>query len=180
MGIDEKHWRQNGTLAEVARINGTIFNNFAKWVELDNNTFPFYETWTVKNANGSVWFEAFDCASWVLRAFDKMHFYGATFDQSVQLNYTKISLISSEPKFLVAESDLYKVKNIPTLLRLTAFYTHFQANPDYKVMIENLFKYMEAFLLDQTFFLYYNQGYYELPLVEPFIKLTYENVPLPK
>jgi len=179
MGIDEKHWRQNGTLQEVARISGSVFNNFAKWVETDNNTYPFYETWTVKSANGSVWFEAFDCASWVIRAFDKLHAFGATFNHSVQLNYTKISLISQEPKHLVDEVDLYKIKNVISLGRLTAFYSHFQANKDYKVMIENLIKYIEEFVVDQTFFLYYNQAYWELPLVSPFIHLSYENVPLP-
>ncbi|BFZ14455.1 hypothetical protein BsWGS_17493 [Bradybaena similaris] len=46
-GIDDKHWTENGTLVKVAEITGQMFNHFADWVETDNNTYPYYETWTV-------------------------------------------------------------------------------------------------------------------------------------
>ncbi|KAL8584504.1 hypothetical protein ACOMHN_016825 [Nucella lapillus] len=51
-GIDEKHWRQNGTLVQVATISGKTFNLFANWTETDNNTNVFYETWTVREKPG--------------------------------------------------------------------------------------------------------------------------------
>lgn len=178
-GIDAKHWKENGTLVKVAQINGTVFNNFATWVESDNNTYPFYETWTVvEKPRGKVWFNPFDCASWVIRAFDSMHQFGAEFNQSVQLNYTKVNLISKEPVFIANASD---IDNHPLdRAKLLIFYSWFQHYESYAKMLEHLFGYFLEFLVDDdSFYFYYNDQYWRLPLQKPYFQLTYDAVPLP-
>ncbi|XP_050806670.1 ceroid-lipofuscinosis neuronal protein 5 isoform X2 [Gopherus flavomarginatus] len=47
-GIDDVHWKENGTLVLVTAISGTMFNQMAKWVQYDNETGIYYETWTVQ------------------------------------------------------------------------------------------------------------------------------------
>ncbi|CAG5121894.1 unnamed protein product [Candidula unifasciata] len=177
-GIDDKHWTENGTLVKVAEITGQTFNQFAEWVETDNNTFPYYETWTVmEKPGGQVWFDPFDCASWVLRAFDTLGSAGAKFNQSVQLNYTKIVLYSKEPIYVGNSSTIYN--DTSTLSDLYQFYTYFQGSKSFAQVLENLLKYMEWFIETDTFYLFYNDEYWKLQLVYPFIKLTYDEVPLP-
>lgn len=72
-GIDDKVWSEYGTLQKISEISGEVFNNFANWSIYDNNTALYYETWTVYNTDNqtdkdlTMYFDAFDCASWVLR-----------------------------------------------------------------------------------------------------------------
>ncbi|XP_059169347.1 ceroid-lipofuscinosis neuronal protein 5-like [Physella acuta] len=178
MGIDEKHWRDNGTLVKVSEISGDTFNKFADWTESDNNTFPFYETWTVKEKpTGVTWFDPFDCASWVIRAFDKMHEYGATFNQSVHLNYTKAVLYSKKPTCVGNATTIYQNKGL--LESLKKFYSYFQSRQSMVDVLAHLIEYLPYFLLYDTFYLYYNDEYWHLPLQYPYIQITYEEVPLP-
>ncbi|KAM4860172.1 bis(monoacylglycero)phosphate synthase CLN5 isoform 3-T3 [Thomomys bottae] len=51
-GIDDIHWKENGTLTLVATISGNTFNKMAKWVKQDNETGIYYETWTVQASPG--------------------------------------------------------------------------------------------------------------------------------
>jgi len=181
-GIDAKHWRENGTLVQVAEINGTIFNKFAAWTETDNNTYPFYETWTVreKEANGKVWFNPFDCASWVIRAFEQMYSLGAEFNQSVHLNYTKISLLTSQEPVLIGNATtIYDDEHKEKLEALSLFYANFQHEKSYGEMLKHFAEYLTEFLVDGIFYLYYNEEYYELKLEEPYLALTYDETPLP-
>ena len=179
-GIDAKHWKENGTLVQVTTINGTVFNQFANWTLQDNNTYPIYETWTVRErlGNNTVWFEAFDCASWVIRAFEAMHNYGAEFDTSVQLNYTKVELITATPRYVGNSSNIHE--NEEVYGNLLKFYANFQHYKNPAKMFGDLIKFMEEFLVDDgKFFLFYNENYYELPLQYPFIRFTFDEVPLP-
>jgi ceroid-lipofuscinosis neuronal protein 5 len=60
-------------IKKVSVISGRLFNNFNKWINNDNTTGIFYETWTVYNSDSYqdpatiMYFDSFDCASWVLR-----------------------------------------------------------------------------------------------------------------
>ncbi|KAK6976950.1 ceroid-lipofuscinosis neuronal protein 5 [Biomphalaria glabrata] len=178
MGIDEKHWKENGTLVKVGEINGTIFNQFAMWTELDNNTFPFYETWTVKESRqGVTWFDPFDCASWVLRAFSKLHEYGATFNTSVHLNYTKAVLYSDQPMCIGNATTVYQ--NVTIINSLKKFYSYFQGSQNLAEVLLHLLEYLPYFLMYNNFYLYYNDEYWHLPLKYPYIEITYDEVPLP-
>lgn len=72
-GINDTAWAQYGTVQKVSKISGSLFNEFATWSLYDNHTAIYYETWTVYNTdnlqdkNLIMYFDSFDCASWVLR-----------------------------------------------------------------------------------------------------------------
>lgn len=72
-GINDTVWTQYGFIQKVSQISGAQFNLFANWSLYDNNTAIYYETWTVYNSsdetskNTIMYFDSFDCASWVLR-----------------------------------------------------------------------------------------------------------------
>ncbi|KAK3741651.1 hypothetical protein RRG08_011034 [Elysia crispata] len=177
MGIDEKHWRQNGTLVKISQISGDIFNNFITWSLSDNSTYPFYETWTVMAGPGkTVWFNPFDCASWVLRAFDAMHDLGAEFDQKVHLNYTKVVLYSQQPTLIGNSSTIYN--DSKTLDTLVSFYNYFQKRSMADIVLHML-EYAAWFELHKKFYIFYNEQYWELDMVKPYFQLTYDEVPLP-
>ena len=71
-GINDKIWTEHGSINKLSEITGAMFNEFVYWCKYDNNTAPFYETWTVFNQDviderQIMYFDAFDCASWTLR-----------------------------------------------------------------------------------------------------------------
>ena len=70
-GINHSDWSEYGVFEKVASISGSVFNRFANWSRLDNDTAVYYETWTVADsqnlATQTIWFDSFDCANWVLR-----------------------------------------------------------------------------------------------------------------
>ena len=73
-GINDTVWTQYGSLQKISILTGDIFNQFANWSIWDNNTAVYYETWSVYNTHDPtkndplvMYFDSFDCASWVLR-----------------------------------------------------------------------------------------------------------------
>ncbi|KAI8495313.1 Ceroid-lipofuscinosis neuronal protein 5 [Branchiostoma belcheri] len=182
-GIDDLHWSQNGSLVKVAEISGKVFNELADWVHTDNNTGIYYETWTVRNSTGpdsKLWFEAFDCASFVIRTFNKLGDLGAKFNTSVQTNYTKITLFSEQPVHLGNASTIFGPKGNKTLAtEIRTFYEHFQAHQPFPSLLKSMLEAFDTIVLEKKWYFFYNFEYWFLPMKEPFIKLTYEEVPLP-
>lgn len=72
-GINDTVWTQYGSINQISTISGSIFKQFQNWSIYDNNTAVYYETWTVYNTENitdkslTMYFDSFDCASWVLR-----------------------------------------------------------------------------------------------------------------
>ncbi|OWF37244.1 Ceroid-lipofuscinosis neuronal protein 5-like [Mizuhopecten yessoensis] len=180
-GIEDKLWHQNGTLAKVATMTGDQFNTFADWVLKDNRTGLFYETWTVESEpGGQMWFDAFDCASWVLRAFDQLGVIGAKFDHSVSLNYTRIHLYSSQPIYLGNETEIFGNKSNAALAKdMINFYKDFQSHVSDEKLVLNLLDALLYIMNRDKFYLYYNSAYWLLPMKKPFASLSYDQVPLP-
>ncbi|XP_050417783.2 ceroid-lipofuscinosis neuronal protein 5 homolog [Patella vulgata] len=182
-GINDKHWSQNGTLVKVAEITGEMFNDFGNWSEWDNNTGIYYETWTVASEPGEagkLWFAPNDCASFVLRAFQKMADLGAEFNQSVHLNYTKIFLYSEEPIHLGPASVIFGPGSNQTLTKdILLFYSHFQSHQDVGHLLESLLQVYIEVVAEHRFYFFYNFEYWLLPMVPPYVRLTYDEIPLP-
>ncbi|KAL3878274.1 hypothetical protein ACJMK2_030639 [Sinanodonta woodiana] len=180
-GVDDLHWSQNGTLVKVAEITGDVFNKFAMWALNDNKTGIYYETWTVEEKpGGKMWFDSYDCASFVLRAFDELYALGATFNHSVHLNYTRIHLYSHEPQYLGNASVVFGPGANKTLVKdIIEFYAKFQSHQSMKDLLEHLIEaYIEIFK-DGKFYFFYNFEYWFLPMKSPYMKLTYYEIPLP-
>ncbi|KAK7452263.1 hypothetical protein BaRGS_00038843 [Batillaria attramentaria] len=178
-GIDEKHWREEGMLVKVAEINGTIFSLFANWTEGDNATSVFYETWSVwDKPGGKLWYDSFDSSSWVQRAFAAMAKYGATFNQSVHLNYTRINIYSGPPQRLGGADEVFTKKRLAREIR--TFYKRFQPHQSVRELLKSLYDAFFDIVVTKQFFLFHNETYWLLPLEQPLFSLTYEEVPLPK
>lgn len=184
-GINDTTWTQYGTLQKVAEISGTLFNQFANWSIYDNNTNIYYETWTVYSTNNTqdptrvMYFDSFDCASWVLRAFNQLYVLGATFNASIYLNYTRLNLYSQEPVLIGNYSQIFNSNNQTLIDDIRHFYRTFQKPNGYLSILEQgieAYYYIEK---EQRFYFYYNDLYWYLSLKHPFMHVTYYQVPLP-
>ncbi|XP_075447084.1 bis(monoacylglycero)phosphate synthase CLN5 [Ascaphus truei] len=182
-GIDDEHWKSNGTLVPLATLSGALFNQMAKWLKEDNDTGIYYETWTVQTSpevNSSVWFESYDCSKFVLRTYQKLWELGATFNKKIQTNYTRIFLYSGEPKYLGNETSIFGPHGNKSLAAdIRKFYFPFRPHQTFKQLLISLLEMCDEVLFDKTFYLFYNFEYWLLPMKFPYIKITYEEIPLP-
>ncbi|XP_062862757.1 ceroid-lipofuscinosis neuronal protein 5 [Trichomycterus rosablanca] len=182
-GIDDVHWKQNGTLEKVGEISGKQFNSLAQWVKEDNETGIYYETWTVRSdseANATTWFESFDCSQFVHRTYRKLNELGAKLSSKTQTNYTKIYLYGGEPTFLGNDSIFHQESMKSLAMDIRKFYHSFQPHQSMLQFVLSLIKAYEKVVLEKTFYLYYNFEYWHLPMKPPYIQITYEEVPLPR
>lgn len=182
-GIDDIHWSQNGTLEKVAEITGSQFNKLVQWIQEDNQTGIYYETWTVRSApspNATAWFESYDCSQFVHRTYRKLSELGAKFSSRSQTNYTKIYLYSGEPTYLGNDSTIFGQQSMKTLAaEINKFYYSFRPHQSYIDFALSLMEAYEHVVLDKNFYLYFNFEYWHLPMKSPYLQITYEEVPLP-
>ncbi|XP_065176589.1 bis(monoacylglycero)phosphate synthase CLN5-like [Sycon ciliatum] len=184
VGITDNHWKANGTITLVSTITGHQFNQLADWIHQDNNTGIYYETFQVDDSDGpsaKVWFWSYDCASYVLRLFDAMHTFGAVFNKDVKLNYTRMRLYSNEPQLLGNSTEIFGAgsNKTDTASDLMKFYSNFTPMAKTLTFAEHLLKIFEYVVLEEVFYLYYNNQYWLLPMKSPFAKITYTEIPLP-
>ena len=163
-------------------MNGSQFNQLGEYIRWDNRTGLFYETWRVRDSTSTVnyteWFYPFDCANYVMRAFQKMGELGAKFIQGYQANYTFITLYSGMPQYLGNETFIFGPSGNKTLAdHLMKFYSYFQAHQPFVHFVESMLHVLYYVGLEEEFFLYYNSEYWLLPMEYPFVKITYEYVP---
>lgn len=162
---------------------GNQFNDMAQWVQEDNQTGIYYETWTVRSdpgPNASVWFESYDCSQFTHRAYRKLVELGAKLSSRTQTNYTKIYLYSGEPTYLGNDSAIFgqpALKNLAADIR--KFYHTFRPHQSFADLAFSLLEAYKKVVLDHSFYLYYNFEYWHLPMKPPYIQITYEEVPLP-
>lgn len=126
-----------------------------------------------------MWFDSFDCASFVLRAFNKLGDLGTVFNQSVHLNYTRINLYSEEPQRLGNFSEI-QATNPVLAENITLFYQQFQSHQSFADLLGHLVEAYDEIFIDNYFYLFYNYEYWYLPMKPPYMKLTYTEQPLPK
>ena len=124
-----------------------------------------------------MWFDSFDCASFVLRAFQEMANIGTKFNQSVHLNYTRINLYTDVPQYLGNVTEVSQNKTV--MADIQAFYKQFQSHQNYKDLLEHLISAYEEVFEQNKFYFFYNYEYWFLPMKKPYIKLTYKEQPLP-
>jgi ceroid-lipofuscinosis neuronal protein 5 len=108
------------------------------------------------------------------RAIKEMSILGAKFNQSVSLNYTRLNLYGEEPQLLGNVSDIYANQTLKQ--RAFDFYSSFQKQTDYLTQLYDIYT---NIVIKKEFFFYYNSLYWFIELKPPFIKVTYDQVPLP-
>lgn len=159
-----------------------MFNQMAKWVKCDNETGIYYETWIVKDSPEEpaiVWFESYECSKFVLRTYQKLAELGAIF-KKIETNYTTITLFSGEPTCLGNETTIFGPHGNKTLaVAIRDFYYPFKPYQSVKEFFVNLLRILDQVVLDHQFYLFYNLEYWFLPMKYPFIRIAYEEIPLP-
>ncbi len=179
-GIDDNHWKQNGTLQKVAEMTGAQFNQLAEYIKWDNRTGLFYDTWRVQNTTGSrpkMWFAAHECANYVIRLFQQMSKLGANFT-TYKVNYTYLTLFSDMPQYLGNDSTIFGPKGNKTLASdMLKFYSYFQAHQPTLHFIESLVHIFDYIVLKKEYYFYFNSGYWLLPMRSPYMRVSYEYVP---
>ena len=180
-GITDDHWKQNGTLELIGTMTGAQFNNLSDYILWDNHTGLYYETWRVRNSTDpnsySQWFTPYDCASFVIRIFQKIGELGGKYTKE-GANYTYITLVSDEPRYLGNDSTIFGPNGSkPTAADIRQFYSYFQAHQPILHFFHSLIEiYYYVFTFNEYYF-YYNSGYWYLPMKAPHVRLTYEFVP---
>ncbi|KAM9484113.1 bis(monoacylglycero)phosphate synthase CLN5 [Salvelinus alpinus] len=182
-GIDDVHWSENGTLEKVGEISGGQFNEMALWVQGDNQTGIYYETWTVRSdpgPNATVWFDSYDCSQFVHRTYRYLTQQGAKLSSRSQTNYTKIYLYSGEPTYLGDDDSIFREPSAKTLADdIRKFYHPFRPHQSYMDFVLSLAEAYQKVVEEKSFYLYYNFEYWHLPMKSPYVQITYEEVPLP-
>ncbi|XP_030198787.1 ceroid-lipofuscinosis neuronal protein 5 [Gadus morhua] len=182
-GVDDVHWSQNGTLEKIGVITGDMFNDMAQWVQEDNQTGIYYETWTVRSdpgPNATVWFESFDCSQFVHRTYRKLADLGAKLSSSSPTKYTKVYLYSGEPTYLGNDSTIFGQPSMKDLAAdIQKFYYTFRPHQSYVDFAISLVDIYEKVVVHKNFYLYYNSEYWHLPMKPPYMQIVYEEVPLP-
>lgn len=181
-GINDKHWKENGTLEKVAEMTGAQFNKLAQYILWDNHTGLFYETWRVKDSDGpsaTMFFEPYDCASYVVRVFQQIVNLGGTFlPEKIGANYSFLTLYSNTPQYLGNDTTIFGENGNKTLAsKIWKFYTYFQAHQPILKFAESLLEIIDYVYLKNEFYLYYNSEYWYLPMKKPHFKFSYEFIP---
>mgnify|MGYP002378374026 CR=1 FL=1 len=124
-----------------------------------------------------MYFDSYDCASFVIRALNKFDALNATILPDVHLNYTRVNLYSAEPELLGTYEQIMQNK---TLHRdFVEFYQEFQNKKrgatDWFVELLDLY---ETFFLFDRFYLYFNNVYWYLKLHSPKLHVTFNEEPI--
>ncbi|KAG8452236.1 hypothetical protein GDO86_004147 [Hymenochirus boettgeri] len=182
-GIDDDHWKSNGTLVPIATVSGSMFNSLAKWIKEDNNTGIYYQSWNVKASpelNSSMWFESYDCASFILRAYQKLFELGASFNRKIQTNYTRLLLYSGEPTYLGNATTIFdQLGNESLASYIRKFYYFYRPHQSWKELALSLVEIYYKVVFEKSFYFFYNFEYWFLPMKPPYIKIVYDEIPLP-
>ncbi|KAL8189915.1 UNVERIFIED_CONTAM: Ceroid-lipofuscinosis neuronal protein 5 [Gekko kuhli] len=159
-----------------------MFNQMSKWVDYDNRTGIYYETWVVKESpeeQARVWFEAYECSKFVLRLYQKLADMGAVF-KKIQTNYTTLTVFSGEPVCLGNETSIFGPQGNKTLaMAIRDFYSPFVPSHSVKEFFGNFWRMFDKVILKRQFYLFYNLEYWFLPVKFPFVRIAYEEIPLP-
>lgn len=163
-------------------LTGTMFNEMAKWVKYDNETGIYYETWKVQASpdnQSTVWFDSYECSKFIQRTYQKLADLGAVF-RKIQTNYTSIILFSGEPVYLGNETSIFGSLGNKTLAgAIRDFYYPFKPHRTVGEFFVDLLKIIDRVILNGQFYLFYNLEYWFLPMKYPYLKIIYEEVPLP-
>ncbi|UJR14006.1 hypothetical protein I4U23_001006 [Adineta vaga] len=183
-GIVDSMWNGSSDLSmlkKVGQIYGKDYNSWATWAVSDNNTGVYYETWTAYSDPGSdstMYFDSYDCASFVIRGLNHLHYYGAQILPDVHLNYTRLNIYTHEPELLGTYDQI--VQNRTLHDDFISFYREFDSKkPKTEDWIKAMVQIYETFYLTRRFYFYYNNVYWYMKLKESTpLKVTFDEVPI--
>ncbi len=125
-----------------------------------------------------MYFDSYDCASFVIRGLNQLYSFGAQILPDAHLNYTRINLYSYEPQLLGTYDQI--VQNQTLHDDFISFYHDIDSKkPNKELWIAALLDIYETFYLTQRFYLYYNNVYWYMKLKETTpLKVTFDEIPI--
>lgn len=128
--------------------------------------------------NATMYFDSYDCASFVIRGLNKLYGYNATLLPDVHLNYTRLNLYSYEPEYLGTYEQIMQNQTLHT--DFVKFYEDFQAKkPNAEDWILSALEIYETFYLQRRFYFYFNEVYWYLKLKEAKpLEISFDEIPI--
>jgi len=103
IGENDTYWE---TVMPVASMNGTSYNLFMKWVGKANDSYPFYNLWSVwTNWPGKVLLPNYECFAFVWSAFGQIKTLGGVFRPDAHPRQSFISLYSNSVPVKVDQTN---------------------------------------------------------------------------
>ena len=125
-----------------------------------------------------MYFDSYDCASFVIRGLNELYRTGAQMIPGVQLNYTRLNIYAHEPQLLGTYDQI--VDNQTLHEDFLDFYRDFDSKkPNKETWLKSLIAIYETFFVQRRFYLYYNQVYWYMKLKESTpIRVSFDQVPI--
>ena len=125
-----------------------------------------------------MYFDSYDCASFVIRGLDQLYHYGAQILPNIHLNYTRLNIYSNEPQYLGSYDQI--MANQTLHKDFVDFYREFDSKkPSTEAWLKSLISIYESFFVERRFYFYYNQAYWYLKLkAEKPLEITFDEVPI--
>jgi ceroid-lipofuscinosis neuronal protein 5 len=128
--------------------------------------------------DATLYFDSYDCASFVIRALNQLNRSGAQFLSNVHLNYTRLNIYAYEPQLIGTYEQV--VGNETLRDDFIQFYREFDSKkPGSEAWVKAFLNIYETFFIHRRFYLYYNQVYWYMNLKRPKpIEITFDEVPI--
>jgi hypothetical protein len=125
-----------------------------------------------------MYFDSYDCASFVIRGLNQLNHFGAQMLPDVHLNYTRLNIYSYEPELLGTYDTI--IQNQTLHDDFIQFYLEFDSKKPSKAdWIKSLIEIYETFYLSKRFYFYYNNVYWYLKLKDltP-LEISFNEIPI--
>ena len=125
-----------------------------------------------------MYFDSYDCASFVIRGLNQLYRSGAQILPDVHLNYTRLNIYAYEPQLLGTYDQI--IQNETLHADFINFYREFDSKkPNTEEWLKALVEIYETFYLTRRFYFYFNQVYYYMKLKESTpLKITFDEIPI--
>jgi hypothetical protein len=123
-----------------------------------------------------MYFDSYDCASFVIRGLNELYHYGAQILPDVHLNYTRLNIYAYEPQLLGTYDQI--IQNETLHQDFINFYRDFDSKkPNSEEWVKSLIQIFESFYLTRRFYFYYNNVYWYMKLKETTpLKITFDEI----
>jgi hypothetical protein len=132
----------------------------------------------LEGPNATMYFDSYDCASFVIRGLNQLYRSGATILPNVTLNYTRLNIYSYEPELLGTYDQI--IQNATLHQDFVDFYREFDSKKNgTEEWVVALLDIYETFYIKDRFYLYFNNVYWYLKLKAPTpVEVTFDEIPI--
>ncbi|CAF1154591.1 unnamed protein product [Didymodactylos carnosus] len=176
-------WCNQGALCVYEGIVDSMWNgssDLSMLKKIGETSGVFYETWSIWSDPGTaatLYFDSYDCASFVIRSLNTLSQYGVQFYSDVRLNYTRLNIYSQEPELIGTYDYIIQHTNSSLKNDFIKFYRDFDSKkPTTEDWLKSLLQIYESFFIQKRFYFYYNDVYWYLRLKATPLEVTFDEI----